>query len=107
MGAQSYHPLNRQSLFSSYEDRLIDLAHDLYVKDRFFIDCGLDKTEWLHTYLMYNAFSNCGCEINEFIKDKVGIDYSCKTPTSKVFHKHRHKEDFCEIEKCSAIEDEW
>lgn len=106
MGAESYNTLNRDYLFNLYEDKVIDLAHDLYVKDRFLIDCGLDKTEWLHASLMYTAFSNCGCEINEFIKDKVSLEYPCKKPVAKMLHEYKDR-DICEIKKCSAVDDEW
>jgi len=111
MGAQSYLQLNKHTLEHRYREKVIDLSNQLYIKNRFLVDCGIDKKECLHSLLMYQLLNKCGCEIKEYIEDKVNPKKDCKKPLAKHLHEHKEKcptDNLCEIKQCSIlIEAEW
>lgn len=67
MGAQQITDTNRETLFYDFEEKLLRQSDNLYLYDKYRVDCVENKKEYMFTLGMYNVLKNGHCELSEYI----------------------------------------
>jgi len=97
VGAETILKRNKYTLAEEFEDKLLNQANLLYVKDHFAVDCGVSDLDGIITSFAYSTYNSCGCELTEYIHDQIAFKRKLlKRPSICETLKDSHK-------KCNKI----
>jgi len=86
MSQQQILKINQENLYNDFREQLISEGDNMFLNDKFKVDCLGDKKKYLWLLAYYNILKIPSCEVSEMIKRERGYECHRKNKPKKKDH---------------------
>lgn len=100
---------NKQTLLDKFKEDMFQNSDNMFLYDKFRVDCLDDKDEYLYIHGMFNLLNSDNCDLAGYIQDKILGKRCERKPLCEVTkdYRHTHKKEHCSdseiIKDCCQI----